>query len=56
MEKWEEVIAKAAEDPRLKEFADKNGFTILKMTQQEVTDYLDYMKSEFGTVVDRVTQ
>lgn len=54
--KWEEVIQKTAEDPRLKEFADKNSFTILKMSQKEVMDYLAGMTDEFGSVVDRVTK
>ncbi len=52
--KWDEVIEKTLEDPDLIEFAEKNSYTIVAKSQEEVQEYFDKQREQFGEVIDRV--
>ncbi len=56
VEKWEEVISKTMEDPRLVEFAKKNNYILPDLNSEEVKEYFDNQREQFGQVIDRVVE
>ncbi|WP_010530157.1 Bug family tripartite tricarboxylate transporter substrate binding protein [Lentibacillus jeotgali] len=54
--KWEEVVNKTLKDPEFKEFAAKNYYTLPDMTPQEMEDFFDKQREQFGEVIDRVVE
>ncbi|WP_227935320.1 tripartite tricarboxylate transporter substrate binding protein [Alkalihalobacillus deserti] len=56
VKKWDEVIVKTLEDPRIAEFINQNGFISIDMSQDELMDYFENMSEDFGNVIDRVVQ
>ncbi|AXF55381.1 tripartite tricarboxylate transporter substrate binding protein [Salicibibacter kimchii] len=54
--KWEEVISKTLEDPRLEEFAENNSYSIPEMDRQEAEEHYEDLREQFGEVIDRVTE
>ncbi|RKQ35734.1 tripartite tricarboxylate transporter substrate binding protein [Oceanobacillus halophilus] len=56
IEKWEDVISKTMEDPRLEDFAKKNNYILPDLNTQEVKEYFDNQRKQFGQVIDRVVE
>ncbi len=56
IEKWDEVIEKTLKDPELIKFAENNNYTIVKKSKEEVQEYFDNQREQFGQVIDRVVE
>ncbi|WP_087972408.1 tripartite tricarboxylate transporter substrate binding protein [Oceanobacillus rekensis] len=54
--KWDDVIKKTLEDPKLIEFAAKNYYTLPNMSQEEMDDFFTNQRERFGEVIDRVVE
>ena len=56
IEKWDEAIEKTLKDPELIKFAENNNYTIVKKSKEEVQEYFDNQREQFGQVIDRVVE